>query len=205
MISLSDCGKRFSREWVFRKLTFQFTNGNSYAITGPNGSGKSTLLQVICGAIIPSEGVVSYSLKNGKCNSEDFYTFMSIAAPSMELIEEMTLREFLQFHNIFKPFLIGKDPITIISKLGLQKAADKQIVNYSSGMKQRVKIAQAIFSDTPCILLDEPCTNLDSEGIQLYRDLIDEYCANRLIIVSSNDPQEYTFCRETINILDFKY
>ncbi len=60
-ISLSDTGKRFNRDWIFRHFTYTFQSGNSYAITGPNGSGKSTLLQVISGALLASEGNIHYS------------------------------------------------------------------------------------------------------------------------------------------------
>jgi ABC-type multidrug transport system ATPase subunit len=86
----------------------------------------------------------------------------------------------------------------------LERAAHKQIRYYSSGMKQRVKLAQALFSDVPVVLLDEPCTNLDAEGIELYHKLIEDYTINRLVIVSSNDEQEYKFCKEKISISDFK-
>ena len=71
-------------------------------------------------------------------------------------------------------------------------------------MKQRVKLAQAIFSDVPVVLLDEPCTNLDEDGIALYRTLINDYCRKRLLIVSSNDIHEYDFCDERIDIKDYK-
>ena len=132
------------------------------------------------------------------------YKYISIAAPYLEVVEEMTAIEFLQFHRKFKPLLPGCTVLQILSTIGLEKAASKQIRFYSSGMKQRIKLAQAIFSDTPCILLDEPCTNLDSEGIDLYRGMIDTYCKGRLVIVSSNDIAEYSFCEEKISILDFK-
>ena len=75
---------------------------------------------------------------------------------------------------------------------------------YSSGMKQRVKLAQAIFSDTPIILLDEPCTNLDETGYELYYSLVNQYCNNRLVIVSSNEKAEYSFCKKIINIQEYK-
>jgi ABC-type multidrug transport system ATPase subunit len=116
----------------------------------------------------------------------------------------MTATEFLQFHQSFKPFLSGHPVNSIIAAVGLEKAANKQIRHYSSGMKQRLKLAQAIFSDTPLLLLDEPCTNLDASGISLYQELINQYCQERLVIVSSNDPQEYGFCLEQINILKYK-
>ena len=116
----------------------------------------------------------------------------------------MTVREFLDFHKGFKPFLPGVTTDTIISTIGLEKAVNKQIRYYSSGMKQRVKLAQCIFSDTAIVLLDEPCTNLDKAGIELYDSLINAYCKNRLVVVSSNDEEEYKFCQLKINISDYK-
>ncbi|OQP46654.1 ABC transporter ATP-binding protein [Niastella populi] len=132
------------------------------------------------------------------------FRYISIAAPYLELIEEMTLQEFLQFHSQFKPFMPGFGIPQIIDEIGLKTATHKQIRFYSSGMKQRVKLAQAIFSNVPCVLLDEPCTNLDAAGIELYHHLVKSYCNKRLVIVSSNDEQEYKFCTEVISILDYK-
>jgi ABC-type multidrug transport system ATPase subunit len=203
-ILLSDTGKRFNRDWIFRKFSYQFIQGETYSITGPNGSGKSTLLQVIAGAVASSEGSISYKNDSADIDPDNAFKHISIAAPYEELIEEMTLSEFLGFHAKFKPLLSFITIKEIIHDIGLEKSADKQIRYYSSGMKQRVKLAQAIFSKTPCVLLDEPCTNLDEEGIALYRRLIENYCGGRLVIVSSNDVQEYEFCRNTINILEFK-
>ncbi|HWB25089.1 MAG TPA: ATP-binding cassette domain-containing protein [Chitinophagaceae bacterium] len=203
-ITLSGAGKRFNRDWVFRKLTYTFTSGQSYALTGPNGSGKSTLLQVIGGAINVAEGSIQYSANGAKVASDAVYKHIAIAAPYLELIEEMTAKEFLGFHQTFKPLIKGLSIDAILQTVDLQKAADKQIRYYSSGMKQRVKLAQAIFSDVPVVLLDEPCTNLDLPGYELYHKLVANYCGNRLVIVSSNDTNEYNFCTNRLNIQDFK-
>jgi ABC-type multidrug transport system ATPase subunit len=225
-ISLINAGKRFNRDWIFRNFHQEFISGLAYAITGPNGSGKSTLLQVIGGAMIMSEGSIQYTIDNARPTAssgrgqsaignesanqsreihiDEAFQYISIAAPYLELIEEMTLLEFLQFHQQFKPFLPNFGIPDIISAIGLKSATNKQIRFYSSGMKQRVKLAQAIFSNVRCILLDEPCTNLDAAGIELYHQLIRDHCNNRLVIVSSNDEQEYSFCRERISITDFK-
>lgn len=203
-ISLSEAGKRFNREWIFRRLSHRFESGRSYAITGPNGSGKSTLLQVIAGAVAPSAGTVSYSSSEKDIDAEHAYLHLSMAAPYLELIEEMTATELLHFHQGFKPLLPKHSISSLLEIVGLEKAAHKQIRYYSSGMKQRIKLAQAIFSETPVLLLDEPCTNLDASGIALYQQLISEYCKDRLVIVSSNDPQEYCFCGEEIKISDYK-
>lgn len=203
-ISLNDAGKRFNRDWIFRHFTYSFETGNAYAITGPNGSGKSTLLQALSGGMLLSEGNLQYSINNAQYSIEKIYQQVSICAPYLEVIEEMTLREFLDFHHGFKPFLSGITTDFIIATLGLGKAADKQIRYYSSGMKQRVKLAQCIFSDSAIVLLDEPCTNFDAAGIELYNQLIGDYCKKRMVIVSSNDHHEYEFCKEKLNIQDWK-
>ncbi len=203
-ILLSDCGKRYNRDWIFRKFSRTFTPGTHYAITGPNGSGKSTLLQVIAGSVMNSEGNITYTVNGSTIDNNNIFRYLSIAAPYQEVIEEMTPTEFFSFHHQFKPFLDTLSIQQIIETVGLEKSAHKQIRYFSSGMKQRVKLAQAIFSNVDCILLDEPCTNLDNEGINLYHRLIVEYCSSKMVIISSNDPQEYTTCTEIINILDYK-
>lgn len=202
-IKLSEVGKRFNREWIFRNLNLEFTTGRNYAITGPNGSGKSTLLQIIAGATTLSEGEVQYFFLNRQLPVEKIFTHISLAAPYMELVEEMTLIEFLNFHSRLKPWLPGMITTQIISFLNLEGAAHKQIRYFSSGMKQRVKLAQAVFSNVPLVLLDEPSTNLDAEGIILYKNLIKNFCADRLVIVSSNDPDEYDFCEIAIDLKNY--
>ena len=203
-ISLSDAGKRYNRDWIFRHFNYQFETGQSYAITGPNGSGKSTLLQALSGGMYINEGKIEYRISNKERKNEEVYRDVSICAPYLEVVEEMTLREFLDFHHGFKPFLKGVTTDSIITAIGLEKAVNKQIRFYSSGMKQRVKLAQCIFSDTAIVLLDEPCTNLDAAGIELYHSLIAAYCKDRLVVVSSNDEVEYSFCKEKINVGDYK-
>lgn len=203
-IKLSNAGKRFNREWIFRRADLEFTSGNGYAITGPNGSGKSTLLQSLGGMLQLSEGRLEMTDEERPVKEENAYRSISFCAPYLDVIEEMTLAEFLQFHHQFKPFIPGFSIKKIIDILGLEKAAHKQIRYYSSGMKQRVKLAQTIFSETALVLLDEPCSNLDEKGIQLYHALISDYCRERLVIVCSNDPVEYSFCNTILSITDFK-
>lgn len=203
-INLTKLGKRFNRDWIFRKLNFQFEDGKRYAITGPNGSGKSTLLQIIAGAAIFNEGNIQYFKDENIFPSEKIFQKISFAAPYIDLVEEMTLTEFFSFHQNMKKWLQEMETEEIIFLSGLKNAAHKQIRYYSSGMKQRVKLAQAIFSDVPVVLLDEPLTNLDEEGVALYYDLIKKYCKDRLIIISSNDKKEYSFCEEIIDMRKYK-
>lgn len=203
-IQLSDAGKKFNREWIFRGINFSFLPGTAYAITGPNGSGKSTLLQAIAGSLNLSAGNIKWQANHTAVPDDKIYNYLSLAAPYLELIEEMTAREFLQFHASFKPLMPSVTIDSVLQLIGLEKAAHKQIRYYSSGMKQRVKLAQAVFSDVPLLLLDEPCTNLDTSGYQLYHQLIRDYCMQKTIIVSSNDQQEIDFCTKQIQITDYK-
>jgi ABC-type multidrug transport system ATPase subunit len=213
-VGLYNIGKRYNREWIFRRFSYQFQPGKNYAITGPNGSGKSTLLQVIAGATLHNEGSIEYhngqwttdspTVASAKVENEQHYTTISIAAPYLELIEEMTAKEMLAFHSTFKPLLQNLTIEDLLKTVGLENAINKQIRYFSSGMKQRLKLAQAFFSHTPVLLLDEPTTNLDADGIALYHTLINNYTKDKLVIVSSNVKQEYDFCEEVIEIGNYK-
>lgn len=202
-ISLSGAGKRYNREWIFRNFSFEFDPARVYAITGPNGSGKSTLLQSIAGILQLNEGNIEYFFQKN-IPAENAFTHLSFSGPYLEVVEEMTLVEFISFHASFKPLIPGFTIRQLAEIMQLSQAMQKQIRHYSSGMRQRVRLLQAFFSDTPAILLDEPCSNLDSSGIALYRHLVDTYCQNRLLIISSNDPAEYDFGSTIINITDYK-
>jgi len=214
-IILDQVGKRYNRDWIFRNINFEFVKGEAYAILGANGSGKSTLLQLISGSITVSEGSIKYarprplSLSKGeegeKLEPENIFRYLSFAAPYLELIEEYTLKESVGFHSKFKKFVSDFDNDKIIEITGLQNAKDKQLKYFSSGMKQRVRLALALLSDTSIVLLDEPATNLDKNGIDWYRNLIDIYSQNRLVIVCSNQQaHEYDFCKTQLNISDYK-
>lgn len=204
-ISLNGAGKKFNREWIFRHLNFEMEAGQSYAITGPNGSGKSTLLQCIAGSCLLSEGNLTFADEKGNSISEDrIYQSISFAAPYLELIEEMTPQEFLQFHLQFKPLLHGTTIENILALAQLEVAANKQIRYFSSGMKQRLKLLQAFYSDVPVILLDEPCTNLDRNGFEFYRSLCEGPGKNRLMIIGSNDPAETEQCSGHIHLPDYR-
>ena len=203
-VRLLNVGKRFNREWIFRHCSYTFTSGKNYAITGPNGSGKSTLLQVIAGATLHNEGTIEYNDGQRTTPNEQHFSNISIAAPYLELIEEMTAKEMLNFHSKFKPLIQTLSIEEMLRIVGLENAINKQLRYFSSGMKQRLKLAQAFFSNTPILLLDEPTTNLDADGIALYQSLISNYTKDKLVIVSSNVKEEYGFCEEVIEIQSYK-
>jgi ABC-type multidrug transport system ATPase subunit len=204
-IQVSAASKRFNKEWIFSNLNFSFTTGQHYALIGNNGSGKSTLLQIIAGYIGLTKGEIHWTNTAGDAiDSANVFRHISIAAPYLELVEEFTALEQIAFHQQFKPLQNGLSPIELLEKIGLSNAANKQIRNFSSGMKQRLKLALAIFDQAPILLLDEPCSNLDQEGIQTYHQLMQAYAMHKLIIVASNDPQEYKFCSQQVSLSEFK-
>jgi ABC-type multidrug transport system ATPase subunit len=201
VINTENLGKKFNYEWIFRNLSFKFEFGKTYAIVGNNGSGKSTLLQVLAGALPASEGKVWYEEQGKTIQPEDFYKYLAWASPYLELIEEMTLTEQIDFHFKMKPqHLQIHSTQQLIEILRLEKSANKFIKNFSSGMKQRLKLGLAFYTNTPLLMLDEPTSNLDAQNIAWYKDEISKQMGKRLLIVASNQPEEYDFCNYTIRL-----
>lgn len=204
-ITLQNTGRRFNQEWIFRKVDYTFSSNNKYVILGPNGSGKSTLIKVLTGQLTPSEGKIQFFLDDSEIHVDDIYQHVSIAAPYIELIEEYTLNELLDFHFKFKAFILDFDKQKIVSLLNMEKSINKQVKYFSSGMKQRVKLVLACCSASDILFLDEPTSNMDVEGEKWYLELIEKtYSDNRILIIGSNQQKEYSFCNYQINITDYK-
>lgn len=202
-ISLSNIGRRFNKEWIFKGINHQFEAGQNYAILGPNGSGKSTLLSILLGSLTPSEGKIAY-LNPDEVNVESIYKYISFAAPYIDLIEEFTLQETIAFHFQFKGYAEGLNEIEVLRLLGLEKSQDKALKHFSSGMKQRTKLALACCANSPLLFLDEPTSNLDTQGIDWYLALIEKFGQDKMIIVGSNQEHEYGFCEQRLRISDYK-
>jgi ABC-type multidrug transport system ATPase subunit len=204
-ISLQNVGKRFNHEWIFRGIDYTFFQNEHTVILGANGSGKSTLLQVILGSSVASEGELKYTINGIEKTVEETLGSFSLATPYLELIEEFTLTEMLEFHQKIKPFRAGLTIDSIIEKLYLTEAKNKTIRYFSSGMKQRVKLGIALLSETPFVMLDEPTSNLDAKAIEWYKQLVDENKNGRIIIVCSNDQKdEFGFCTSKLYVGDYK-
>ena len=204
-IELENIGKKFNTEWIFRDVNFSFEEQSVSAILGRNGSGKSTLLQVIAGNLHPTVGQVTYTSSGKQVSSDEIFQHLTLVAPYMELIEDFTLSEMLSFHFSFKSYLPGCDQQAISDLLGFSSVKHKQIRQFSSGMKQRVKLVLAILSDVQLILLDEPTMNLDKSGIDWYLELIRKFSGNRTVIICSNLHQtESAFAGKSLQIEDYK-
>ncbi len=203
-ITLQQVSKRYRYEWIFKNIDYQFDEGGRYAITGSNGSGKSTLMKILSGHLTPSKGSVEFKKKDGKIKPDEVYSQLSYAAPYIELIEELALKEAVDFHQRFKPFLEGLDAPEVIDLLAFPKAARKQVRHFSSGMKQRLKLALAFCSQSSLLLLDEPTTNLDKQGVDWYLGLADRFLERRTVVVASNVEVDFSFCSDLLHIQQYK-
>jgi len=203
-ITTENIGKKFNKEWIFRNISFSIKPNESIAITGQNGSGKSTFLQLIAGVLQPTEGSVIYQQNGFKIAVENIFQHLTYTAPYLELIEEMTVSEFVEFQKSFKPFSNNLTSNEFIEKINLVKAEAKQIRYLSSGMKQRLKLGISLYNAAPILLLDEPTTNLDSTGIDWYREEIAKQLNKRTIIICSNQRHEFEFCDRELKITDYK-
>jgi ABC-type multidrug transport system ATPase subunit len=203
-INLEAGGKKFQREWIFRNLSLNVSLGAKTAITGSNGSGKSTLIKCLSSQMPLTEGRLSFTHLGKEIDVADVYKYLNISAPYLELPEEFSLKEFLKFHFKFKTFAKGVDISQLLKLMYLEKALNKPISYFSSGMKQRLKLGICFFSDAPLLLLDEPTANLDQHGINWYRDLIHQYGKDKCIVIASNDIREFDFCEQIVSIEDYK-
>jgi ABC-type multidrug transport system ATPase subunit len=175
------------------------------AITGFNGSGKSTLLQIISGYQQASEGTITYTHNTQEITSDKIFKLLSIGAPYIDLPEELSIEELITYFTPFKSLQQGISSEAFLEISQLAHAKDKSIKQFSSGMKQRLKLALAILSDTPLLLLDEPLSNLDAIGVAWYKQMIDNYASQKTIIVASNNIEdEIYFCSNRVNINDYK-
>ena len=194
-ITLSNVSKSFGSNKVIEKFSFSFNKG-IYAILGKNGSGKSTLLKIIGNLISPSSGKVIYDIKK----NYDVTKTIFFCAPYQELISELTVKEFLKFHFKFRN--PTKNYNNILKEFKLDSYVNHQIENLSSGSIQKLKLVISFFSDSEFILLDEPTTNLDHEGKKTYLKVLKELSCKKVIIIATNDKDDYLTGKTSIINLD---
>lgn len=194
-ITLNNVSKSFGSNKVIDKFSFSFNKG-TYAILGKNGSGKSTLLKIIGNLISPSSGKVIYDIKK----NYDVTKTIFFCAPYQELISELTVKEFLKFHFKFRNTTNNYN--NILKEFKLDSYVNHQLENLSSGSIQKLKLVISFFSDSEFILLDEPTTNLDHEGKKTYLKVLKELYSKKVIIIATNDKEDYLIGKTSIINLD---
>ncbi|MDB5273912.1 MAG: transporter ATP-binding protein [Chitinophagaceae bacterium] len=200
---ISNLSKTFNRELLFQQLSAELPAYSATAITGHNGSGKSTLLKIIAGLQLPTNGHVQLTVNDQLIPTENHYQHLSFAAPYIELMEEYTLQEMLTFYFKLKPLLPALHIDQLPELLLLPKAKHKELRSFSSGMKQRLKLGLAFFSNVPLTLLDEPTSHLDEQGKEWYQKNLHVLLGKRTFIIASNQKDEIESCTQHIHISDF--
>lgn len=197
-------GRRFGRDWIFRGVNARISDNQHAIFVGPNGSGKSTLLQIASGFLSPSEGEVIFFGLNGRISGNDVHQCISYAAPYLDLYEDLTLAEAIDFHLRFRKLRNDWSSDQVMQFMELARHRDKAIRNFSSGMRQRVRLALAILTDSAVLCLDEPTSNLDRNAVSWYRNLLEQHSTDRIVLVSTNhNTDDYLRADVTLQINSF--
>ncbi len=197
-ISCAEVGKKYGYRWVFKGFTYSFGAGGSYVIAGKNGSGKSTMIRMLSGHLTPNAGQIIWNTGKQRIDPDQIYQHVSITGPYVELPEEFTFPELIDFHRRLKGLPAGIETQDMMAISGLETSASKPIRHFSSGMKQRVRLCLALIPDSQLLLLDEPCSSLDAEARQWYREMLENHCHGKTIVVASNHYAEEYPSKHTI-------
>ena len=200
-LKVSDVGKHYTETLLFKDISFELNPGETLAIAGWNGSGKSTLLRIIAGLVRPSLGRVEMFFEGTPIPKDSKRKFIGMVAPAFSLYEELTALENLEFFCRVRG--IGYDrnsSLDILERTGLTENANKLCRNYSSGLKQRLKLVQALLHSPPLLLLDEPGCNLDSNGMKIVEEVISEQRRLGMTVIASNEKREVDYGDRVINL-----
>ena len=199
MIVLEGLQKKFGKQHILQDVSYTFQTGSKTVILGSNGSGKSTLIKILSGSLEATEGSPVYTFEGSNVTAKSAGLHVGIAAPYVALNPMFSLKETLAFHEHFCPFPEGFKLTDWLYKAGLAAHEDKRLSTFSSGMLQRVRLLLAVANDRPLLLLDEPLSNLDAEGVQFYTELITSFALSKTIIVGSNyQKDEYSYCTDEL-------
>ena len=199
-IRLDRVSKRYGRQWVIRELNATFAGVAPIGVRGRNGAGKSTLLRLLSAQLSPTRGSVRYSVDGRAVAPAEMYRHVSWTGPYFEVVEELSLREFLTFHFRMKPARDGLDPETMLERTELVPFADRSLNNCSSGMRQRILLATALYAATPILLLDEPTVTFDAAAVDWFHQELGEFARDRLTVIASNDPADLRACTSVIDL-----
>jgi len=190
-LKVTNLAKRFGPRRVFSGLTFELSTGDSMAVVGPNGSGKSTLLMTLLSLHRPTKGEVEFLAHGCALDESQMRRHVSFVSPYLNLYDQLTAEENLKFFStVSGGNITGKQVNRLLAQVGLEGRGHDLVAGYSSGMKQRLKYAVALLKEPAFLLLDEPTSNLDENGRQLVKDVIEQYRPRCITIIATNDEQE---------------
>jgi heme exporter protein A len=193
--------KVFHRRKVFSGISFSLATRGSLAVTGRNGSGKSTLIKILAGVLSPTRGEVQLMLSGKPVPPAERFAHIGLVSPYLQLYDEFTAWENLDLFRKIRAVREGDDYLLgLLERLRLLERKDEPVRTYSSGMKQRLKYAFALLHRPPVLLLDEPTSNLDAEGILTVGSVMAEQKERGILIVATNDAEDLKQCTASVNL-----
>ena len=186
--------QRFGPNKIFESLSFEVPKGQGLVVTGPNGSGKTTLLRILSGLLRPTKGDVRLNVDGKVISPEDRLKHIGFITPELALYEELTALENLEFFAHVRRLKRTKaDHLALLERVGLKERGRDLVGTFSSGMKQRLKLAFAIQHEPAFLFLDEPGSSLDEDGRAIVKGIISEQKAHGALVVATNDERELAY------------
>lgn len=207
MIVFENVSKFYGEVLGVNRVTLAITPGIT-SLVGPNGSGKTTLMNLMSGLLRPSRGTITVNgtpsnHPEALCRKVGYCTQYDAFPPGLTGYE--LLHATLKLHGLVEAEAKER-ALRSIAKVGLTEAANRRIAGYSKGMRQRIRLAQAIAHDPEVVVLDEPLNGLDpmarAETIALFRQLADE---GRYVVLSSHILHEVDLLSDRVILVHYGY
>jgi len=203
-IELLNISKKFLyQKSLFKDINLQIESGVVFGFFGANGRGKSTLLKIVAGVATPTSGNISYTINQSIVNKDLLYKHIGFVAPYLNLYEDLSATEMISLLVKLKSLDAdySKDVLYYVDKFKIYEHREKLIKNYSTGMKQRLKLSLAFGFNPKFIFLDEPSSNLDLEGKEtLFGIIRASNLSEKVIIIATNDTEEKSLCHSHIDL-----
>jgi heme exporter protein A len=201
-ITAKGLAKDFNRRPIFRDVSFSLSTSSSLAITGKNGSGKSTLSKMIAGLMNATRGSLVYQIEHAKVDIEVFKHHIGFVSPYLNLYDEFTALENLHLLSRIRGSHVINEESTkdALEVVGLWKRRNDLVGTYSSGMKQRLKYSFAVLHHPAVLILDEPTSNLDADGIEYVQQVVMKQKKDGILIMATNDAHEAGWCEHVIQV-----
>ncbi|MGD1045836.1 MAG: ABC transporter ATP-binding protein [Bacteroidota bacterium] len=201
-IIVNGLSKDFNRNAIFKDISFSLSSPASLSITGRNGAGKSTLSKILAGILSSTRGSITYSVHEKQVGIEEFKHHIGFVSPYLNLYDEFTALENLQFLSRIRTTTQqnGRRIEELLMRVGLWNRRDDRVSTFSSGMKQRLKYAFALLHNPAVLILDEPTSNLDAEGIEVIKQIMLEQKKTNILIIATNNKEEANWCDQQIQV-----
>ncbi|MCX6120465.1 MAG: ABC transporter ATP-binding protein [Ignavibacteriales bacterium] len=201
-ITVTGLSKDFNRSSIFKDISFSLASPASLSITGKNGAGKSTLSKILAGLLSSTRGSITYSADEKQIGIEEFKHHIGFVSPYLNLYDEFTALENLQFLSRIRAAAQENDERIkeLLVTVGLWNRRNDSVGTFSSGMKQRLKYAFALLHHPAVLILDEPTSNLDTEGIEVVKEIVRKQKETNILIIATNNKEEAHWCAQQIQV-----